>query len=323
VIDEARDAHNTLMENGSDLTIAITHEDMPDDVRLVEEVPGLDLVIGGHDHLFTQQQVGSTWITKADADAKSVIVYDVTVDGEGTLHTAPLRVVLDSTVAKDPEVDARVQEWMARLNEKLGGNDTIGLTENLLEGVEPAVRGRETALGNLLTDASREQMGTDIAVLNGGSIRINDNIPPGPIAKYDMEGIFYYTNALVAVQVTGQQLLDMLRNAVSRVDAGDGRFLQVSGMRFTYHPRDGKFIVDPTDVEVGGKPLDVNATYSMTTIDYMYTRGTDDGYTLFADATRPPKINTEREADMRATVEKYIRAKGTVTQAIEGRIVRK
>jgi 5'-nucleotidase len=322
VVSAARDAHNALMANGDDLTIAITHEDMPDDVRLVQEVPGLDLVIGGHDHLFTQQQVGSTWITKADADAKSVIVYDVTVDAKGRMHTAPLRVVLDSTVAKDPVVDARVQEWMATLSEKLGGNDTIGTTQNLLEGIEPAVRGRETALGNLLTDAGREQMGTDIAVLNGGSIRINDNIPPGPITKYDMEGIFYYTNTLVAVPVTGQQLLDMLRNSVSRADAGDGRFLQVSGFRFTYHPRDGKFIVDATDVEVGGKPLDLNATYSLTTIDYMYLNGKDDGYSLFTDATRPPKINTEREADLRATIEKYIRAHGTVTQDVEGRIAR-
>jgi hypothetical protein len=98
----------------------------------------------------------------------------------------------------------------------------------------------------------------------------------------------------------------MLRNSVSRVDAGDGRFLQVSGFRFTYHPRDGKFIVEPSDVEVGGKPLDVNATYSTATIDYVYEHGTDDGYTLFSDATRPPKINTEREADFRTTVEKYI-----------------
>ena len=51
--------------------------------------------------------------------------------------------------------------------------------------------------------------------------------------------------------------------------------------------------------------------------------GPDDGYTLFADATRPPKIKTEREADFRKTVEQYIRAHGTVTQAVEGRIVRK
>ncbi len=322
VIDAAGEAFDALSNAGARLTIAITHQDMPDDLRLVQALPGLDLVIGGHDHLFTQQQVGSTWITKADADAKSVIVYDVTVDAKGQMHTTPLRVVLDSTIAKDPMIDARVQEWMATLSEKLGGNDTIGTTKNLLEGIEPAVRGHETALGNLLTDVAREQMATDIAVLNGGSIRINDNIPPGPITKYDMEGIFYYTNALVAVPVTGQQLLDILRNSVSRVDAGDGRFLQVSGIRFTYHLRDGKFIVDASDVEVRGKPLDVNATYSMSIIDFMYTRGTEDGYALFADATRPPKINTEREADFRATVEKYIRAHGTVTQAIEGRIVR-
>jgi 5'-nucleotidase len=211
---------------------------------------------------------------------------------------------------------------MATLSEKLGGNDAIGNTQNLLEGVEPAVRGRETALGNLLTDTAREQMGTDVAVLNGGSIRINDNVPPGPIAKYDMEGIFYYTNTLVAFRVTGQQLLDMLRNSVSRVDAGDGRFLQIAGFRYTYHPRDGAFVVEPSDVEIGGKPLDVNATYSMATIDYVYLHGIDDGYTLFADATRPPKINTEREADFRTTVEQYIRTRGTVTQDIEGRIVR-
>ncbi|MDP9193708.1 MAG: 5'-nucleotidase C-terminal domain-containing protein [Acidobacteriota bacterium] len=322
VILAASEAFEALSRAGARLTIAITHQDMPDDVRLVQALPGLDLVIGGHDHLFTQQQVGLTWIAKADADAKSAIVYVVTVDADG-MHTTPLRVVLDSTIAKDPLVDARVQQWMATLTERLGGNETIGTTKNLLEGIEPAVRGRETALGNLLMDAAREQMGTDVAVLNGGSIRINDNIPPGPITKYDMEGVFYYTNTLVAFPVTGQQLLDMLRNSVSRVDAGDGRFLQVSGLRFNYHPRDGKFIVEASDVEVGGKPLDVSATYSMATIDYVYLQGIDDGYTLFTDATRPPKINTEREADFRSTVEKYIRAHGTVTQSIEGRIVRK
>jgi 2',3'-cyclic-nucleotide 2'-phosphodiesterase (5'-nucleotidase family) len=323
VVSAARDAFDVLSQSGATVTIAITHEDMSDDVHLVQEMPAIDAVIGGHDHLYTQQQVGETWITKADADAKSVIVYDVTIEGSGRMRTTPLRVVLDSTIAKDPEVDARVQQWMATLTEKLGGNETIGITKSLMEGIEPAVRGRETALGNLLTDAAREQMATDIAVLNGGSIRINDNIPPGPITRYDMEGIFYYTNTLVAVPVTGQQLLDILRNSVSRADAGDGRFLQLSGLRFNYHPQDGgKFVVNASDVEIAGKPLDVNATYSMATIDYMYLHGTEDGYTLFADATRPPKIKTEREADFRKTVEQYIRARGTVTQAVEGRIVR-
>jgi 5'-nucleotidase len=137
-----------------------------------------------------------------------------------------------------------------------------------------------------------------------------------------MEGVFYYTNKLVATTVTGQQLLDILRNSVSRADAGDGRFLQVSGIRFKYHPRDGAFVVNAEDVEVGGKPLDLNTRYTLALIEYMYTRGPEDGYMLFADATRPPKVNTDREADQRTKVEEYIRKVGTVETDIEGRILR-
>jgi 2',3'-cyclic-nucleotide 2'-phosphodiesterase (5'-nucleotidase family) len=307
---------------GAQVIIAITHEDMADDAALLRTVPGIDVVIGGHDHLFLQQEVNGKWITKADADAKSVIVYDIRKDAGG-LHTTPLRVVMDQTVAKDPQVDARVQQWLRELGTTLGGNEPIGVTKNLLEGVEPAVRGYETALGNLLTDAMRQQMRTDIAILNGGSIRINDNIPPGPITRYDMEGVFYYTNSLVAFRATGQQILDLLMNSVSRADAGDGRFLQVSGMSYVYSKQGDRFVVDPADVRIGGKPLDLAASYSVATIDFVYLHGTEDGYLLFSDATRPAKINVEREADFRKTVEAYIRAAGTVDTRVEGRINRK
>ena len=322
VLTEAREVNETMRLDGADVVIAITHQNMDDDITMLQEAPGINLVIGGHDHLYMWARVGRSWITKADADAKSVIVYDVTVDDDG-VHTTPLRVVLDTTVPKDPVVDARVQQWVSALAEKLGGNDTIGTTRNLLEGIEPVVRGRESALGNLLADVAREQMQTDVAFINGGGIRINDNIPPGPITKYDMEGVFYFTNSLIAFRATGQQLLDVLRNGVSRADAGDGRFLQISGMTFTYHPQpDGTFLVNAEDVRVDGKPLDVNATYTAATLDYIYQNGEGDGFTLFSDANRPPKVNVEREADFRTVTEAYIRAKGTVETDVEGRIVR-
>ena len=321
-ISAARDSMAALRDDGADVVVAVTHQDMPDDVKMVQGVPGIDVVVGGHDHLFMQRQSGGTWIAKADADAKSVIVWDVAVPRFGRVTATPLRFVLDSTVAKDPVVDLEVQRWMSELSAKLGGNETLGTTKNLLEGVEPAVRGRETALGNLLADVAREQMQTDVGLINGGSIRINDNIPPGPITKYDMEGIFYYTNTLVGFSVTGEQLLDLLRNSVSRADSGDGRFLQVSGLTFKYRFKDGAFVIEPSDVTIGGQPLDLAKTYTVASIDYMYLHGSDDGFTLFADATRPPKVNAERETDFRGAVEETIRKAGTVTTMIEGRIVR-
>jgi len=304
------------------VVVAITHEDMPDDIKLVQAVPGINIVAGGHDHLFMQSRVNYTWIMKADADAKSVIVWDVIVPSEaGPVQTTPLRVVLDSTIKKDPDVDAAVQKWMRALSEKLGGNDTLGTTSNLLEGVEPAVRGRETALGNLLADVMREKMQTDVAFMNGGGIRINDNIPPGPITKYDMEGIFYYDNDVVAVQMTGQQLVDVLNNGVSRVDAGDGRFLQVSGVRFKYRKTANGYSV--TDVTVGGKTLDPNAMYTASTVSFLYDSPTDDQFTTFyADNPQRPKEVKPRVKSLRAVTTDYITTKKTIDTDIDGRIQR-
>ncbi len=323
VVEAARLAVDTLQARGADVIVAITHQDMPDDIDMVKNVPGIDLVIGGHDHLFMQEQVNGTWITKADADAKSVIVYDVTVPRDGPIQATPRRVMLDASVPPDRVVLDRVAVWQKRLDEKLHGNDVYGKTTYLLEGTEPAVRGRESALGNLLTDVARQQMGTDVAILNGGSIRINDDIPPGDITELDMEGIFYYTNTLVAFRATGQQLLDLLRHGVSRADAGDGRFLQVSGLRFTYSKQGNDYAIEPADVTVNGAPLDLDATYTVATIDYLLDRGDEDGFALFSDATRPARINTDREADFRKTVENYIRTRGTIDNDVEGRIVRR
>ncbi|HET8796380.1 MAG TPA: bifunctional UDP-sugar hydrolase/5'-nucleotidase [Thermoanaerobaculia bacterium] len=323
VIEAALDAVQIARGQGARVVIALTHQDMADDVTMLRNVLGIDLVIGGHDHLFLQQRVDGKWITKADADAKSVIVYDVHYEPGRGIRTVPLRVVIDETIPKDAGVDARVQTWLAELATKLGGNETLATTRNLLEGVEPAVRGRETALGNLLTDVARRRMQTDVAVLNGGSIRINDNIPPGPITKYDMEGIFYYTNTLVAFTATGQQLLDLLRHGVSRADAGDGRFLQVSGVSFAYSKQGDSFVVNPEDVKIGGQPLDPAKQYTVATTDYVYLQGTEDGFDLFSDANRPPKLNESREADFRKTVEEFLRNAGTVDVSVEGRIVRK
>lgn len=319
----AKQAVAMLQQQGARVIIAITHQDMPDDINLVKEVDGIDVVIGGHDHIFMQQQVEGTWITKSDADAKSVVVYDVKVPMSGAAQATPRRVMLDTSIEKDPTVDARVQMWLAELAKTLGGNETLGTTQYLLEGTEPAVRGRETALGNLLTDAARAQMGTDVAILQGGSIRINDDIPPGPITEADMEGVFYFTNTLIGFRATGQQLLDLLRNGVSRTDLADGRFLQVSGVRFSYTPANGQYVVNASDVEVNGKPLDLNATYTVATTDYLYTRGIEDGFELFTDANRPQKVSAEREADFRTVVEKYIRERGTIATNVEGRITRR
>lgn len=119
--------------------------------------------------------------------------------------------------------------------------------------METAVRRRETALGNFLADVVRERMKTDIAFVNSGSIRINDDILPSPIRNEHMEGIFYYDSTLISFRLTGSEILDILNQSLLDVDSGNGRFLKVSGIRFKYRAvgslRNPSFEVKRKDVK--------------------------------------------------------------------------
>jgi 2',3'-cyclic-nucleotide 2'-phosphodiesterase (5'-nucleotidase family) len=325
IIAAANAAAAKLRKAGARVVIAVTHEDMDDDLKLAMGAD-VDLIIGGHDHIFQQEQKNGRWVSKADADAKSAVVYDVVVPASGRIRTVPVRVSIDDTIAADPDVDNVVQCWMLRLRAAITPNpeDVVATTENLLEGVEPAVRGRETALGDLLAEIAKWKMKTDIGLMNGGGIRINDNILPGSIRNYDLEGIFYFANQLVSFPLTGQQIVGMLNNSVSKADKGDGRFLQVAGIRFKYRKTDTGFVVAPGDVTINDEPLQLDRTYSIGTVKYLWEKGVKEGYTMLDP---PPPLDNPNEADQpdfRAVTLEYFNTlpNKVVTQKIDGRIER-
>jgi len=331
-----------LKEQGAQVIIALTHQDFDQDQALAQAFPDIHLIVGGHEHFYIEKQIGNTWITKADADNKTAIVHEVQVNADGTVATRHQKIELDGKIEKDPQVQAEVDKQLDKLAGvfQKNGKDlrqVLGQTKYLLEGVEPAVRGRETALGDFLADVIRERMQADIAFTNGGGIRINDNIPPGPVTTYDMEGIFYYDNALASFQLTGAQLLDILRNAVSKSHLGDGRFLQVSGLRFKYHAKtvDGKpaYAIDAADVQVkprGAKafvPLDADKTYRAATTDFLWGKGYQDGYGIFsqgAGKTSPARLDQGPPLSFRKAAEEALAKlpEKTITNQVEGRIVR-
>ncbi|MEK6776360.1 MAG: 5'-nucleotidase C-terminal domain-containing protein [bacterium] len=332
----------TQMRNeGAQFIIALTHQDLAEDEHMVENFPEIDLVIGGHEHFYIQRRIGHTWITKADSDAQSTLVYDIRVSGKGEIEAVPRLVKLDGHIAKDTLVEHEVAHYLNELREVIKGQtrrdpmQEIGRTRYLLEGIEPVVRGRETALGDFLADVIRERLKTDIAFVNGGSIRINDNIPPGPVTVYDLEGIFYFENTLAACEITGAQLLDILRNSVSKVHLGNGRFLQVSGLRFRYHVAGTtdkpSYRIEADDVQIqprgteGYVSLDIQRKYTAGMTDFIWQNGFRDGYELFSrgkNGSSPPQLPLSTPMDFRKAVEEAIAAlpDRTITTQVEERI---
>lgn len=163
-----------------------------------------------------------------------------------------------------PEVQSRVTEPMvAALNQM--ATTAVGITADPLDGRRaPGVRTMETNIGDLvadalLWDARRLAPGfgaplPDIALMNGGGIRNDSVIPPGPVTELDTFDIVPFANVLVVVEdVSAAQLKVLLENAVSRVEESGGRFAQVAGLSFVYDPQGAAQVIEGEAVIAAGE----------------------------------------------------------------------
>jgi 5'-nucleotidase len=161
--------------------------------------------------------------------------------------SGPVRVAGGSNFdAVEPDaamLDMVVNPLVADLAEMAA--TVVGVSNVVLDGRRVSVRSMETNEGNLVADALKwqaEQLAAsfgvaapDIALQNGGGIRNDSLIPAGNITLLDTFSIVPFPNFLSVVEnIPREQFKEILENAVSRVEFGDGRFAQISGFSFTY-----------------------------------------------------------------------------------------
>ena len=316
----AADAVMWLREQGADVIVALTHQDIADDMR-VAGIEGVDFILGGHDHEPMSILLGDTLIFKSGAQAEYVGVVDVeaTVEqtdrGPETVVERKWSVVPTREYAPDPEMQALVDHYAGQLDEEL--NVPVGTAGVELDTRRLSVRTVETNFGNLVADATREATGADLAITNGGGIRGDRTYPAGTtLTRRDVLSELPFGNRTVLLEVTGQQVLDALENGFSQVEERAGRFPQVSGMTVTYDPTApaGQRV---REVLVGDRPLDPAATYTLATNDYM--AGGGDGYAVFKGTRQ--LIDPAAARLMATQVMEYIQARGGVAPRVEGRII--
>jgi len=133
---------------------------------------------------------------------------------------------------------------------------------------------RESVLGDLLTDAMRAYMKTDIAFLNSGGIRTD--LPEGPLLYSHMFDVSPFDNFPAVVTMTGAQVVQTLQ--ITSIGSGRG-VMQTSGLRYTIdEARDAdKPAAQRNRVTAvtltNGQPLDPKKLYSVAMIDFLVTGG--------------------------------------------------
>ena len=137
-----------------------------------------------------------------------------------------------------------------------------------------AVRMGETNAGDLLMDAFREMSGTDIGIMNAGSIRSELPYTTGTLTLGNIIAMLPYDNNVVTINATGEQILEVLTKSTRFLPKPYADFPQVSGLKFTTNIGDGVSDVMVLDRQTGEYlPVDPQRTYTVATTDYCVTGG--------------------------------------------------
>jgi len=269
-----------------DVIILLSHLGVDLDKVIVQYVPGINVIVGGHDHYKYEQPItlsdpvgGTTWIVQAGSNYLNAGKMSLVVDGSNVQLINYQLIPIDTNIPQEPTVQSNIDNMIADIEffygipfftQQLGYANSIFSeeAENLLQ-----LGAHDTPIGNLVADAFLSLTSTDISIQATGSTALplwEGNFTPGDIFRINGYG-FNVTNTLgfqlVTFNLTGADILTGLTFGLSEIENSDEYLLQVSGVEYTY---DGTKPVNERliSVEINDSPLNPTQTYTVTANEF-------------------------------------------------------
>jgi len=258
----------TAMKGKVDILVALTHLRIDQDIALANAFPEIDLIIGGHEHENIQLRRGAdlTPIFKADANIRTVYIQDLFFNtATRDLKISSRLQPIDATIPEDSTTAKLVQHWidLAYAGFKKTGFDPeriVTTSSEALDGREGSVRNQSTNLTDLIAQGMTRAAGTELAVFNSGSIRIDDELPSGPITEYDVIRVLPFGGMVLSVEMKGSLLTQILKQG--QANKGSGGFLQIAGISQSQ---------DESAWLIGGVAIDPQKSYVLAINDFLVT----------------------------------------------------
>ncbi len=286
--ESAKQAINKLKtEQKADVVVLITHQDLAEDVHFSQHLSDVDLIIGGHEHENQYVRKGANFapVAKADANARSAYVHYLSFNKQTKRVDirSDLRIV-DSRLNEDPYIKGIVDSWLEKAFDafRLQGTeptDVVAMSTDELDGLEATVRTTHSLLTDLIAESARVALpGSVASLVNGGTIRIDDILPPGEITQYDLIKIFPFSGSTYS-QVTIPGVLLQQALEVGKAAVGAGSFLHYANISDT-----------PEGYKIDGKPLNPDEDYTIAIVSFLVDSG-DTGLEFLATDARISKTS--------------------------------
>ena len=282
--------------------------------EVIAHTTGFDAFIDGHSHtVMENKQVADAsgrMVTLTQTGSYFANVGEMTIAPDGTISTR----LVSTYDQEDVAVAAEQAAWVNTVDDMLG--EKIAVADTKFYITDPAtgkrrIRSGETNLGDFVADGiytyfnEVEQLHCDIAIMNGGGIRSDEDA--GYWTFKTCKQISPFGNVACLMSVTGKQIQDALEFAARFAGAEgkeNGGFLQVAGATYEIHTDIPNTVqTDDKNVWIGSAtgiprvqnvkiydrangtyvPLDESKTYALAGMNYTL-RNLGDGFAMFDGA---------------------------------------
>lgn len=289
-------------EKHCDLVVAVTHigyytrqAGKETDVDLAKKSKDIDIIIGGHSHtLVTPGEEGKYPSVVDNAAGRPVIitqaaktgpyVAEITVDFNGLkkgerVPVSDISYQLIPVTDRFPasRLDKKMQAFLApykvivdSVNSNVIGYapramiaDRIGEYANWTADMAFWAVAQKLDSIHAADPASTLPLTPDLAIMNGGGIRLN--MPKGPVTEGRILSTFPFANRFTLIELSGKDLLETLKIMARRKGECISSQMEVAV------DKDWKFV----NASFNGNPIDPDRKYVIATIDYL-AQGNDD-----------------------------------------------
>ena len=217
-------------EQKAELIVVVSHVGFPQEVKLAQEVEGIDVILSAHTHNRLEKPVvvGKTILIQSGFGGSFLGRLDLEVHKGHVCDYTHQLIALEESIEPDGEVERIVNQQLephrARLNQVVGQIATPLHRMTVLE----------SPMDNLLTDAYVDLIGAEVAFSHGW--RYGSPVLPGDVTLGDLWQIIPTNPEVVTFHLSGAQILQRIEANLQSVYASNafnqkgGFVMRVSGL---------------------------------------------------------------------------------------------
>ena len=224
-------------------------------------------------NLFYSKSGEPTVITQAGKDGENVGILNVDFDEKGVIKKVQNNVIRTRAYNRPLFVKDAVEDI-------LGKPEVIGRVKAAVPPPEKRLA-QNNPHGNLIADAMRAELGTDIGILNAGNIR--GSFSQGPIDTRLISDITPFEDKMMILGLTEKQIVDSVKVGLQSITRSTNKpgILLVSGLKYKANTKGELLEMEFIDKNNNVHKIDVNnpdpnKKYTVAADDFYATGG--DGY---------------------------------------------